>query len=58
MLHFFEEKDGSLIFRENGETVMVTPWGADSFRVRAAFLGDIEEGSIDRKSTRLNSSHV
>ena len=46
MLHFFEEKDGSLIFRENGETVMVTPWGADSFRVRAAFLGEIEEGSI------------
>ncbi len=42
MLHFFEEKDGSLIFRENGETVMVTPWGADSFRVRAAFLGEIE----------------
>ena len=46
MLHFFEEKDGSLIFRENGETVMVTPWGANSFRVRAAFLGEIEEGSI------------
>lgn len=46
MLRFFEEKDGSLIFRENGETVMVTPWGADSFRVRASFLGGIEEGSI------------
>ena len=38
MLQFFEEKDGNLIFRENGETVMVTPWGENSFRVRAAFL--------------------
>lgn len=46
MLQFFEEKDGNLIFRENGETVMVTPWGENSFRVRAAFLGEIEEGSI------------
>ena len=45
MLHFFEEKDGSLIFRENGETVMVTPWGENSLRIRAAFLGEIKEGS-------------
>lgn len=34
-----------MIFRENGETVMVTPWGADSLRVRAVFLGEIEAGS-------------
>ena len=42
---FFEEKDGSLIFRENGETVMLSPWGPDSLRIRASFLGDIEESS-------------
>ena len=46
MLQYFEEKEGSLLFRENGETVMVTPWGANSLRVRAAFLGEIEEGSV------------
>lgn len=45
MLHYFEEQDGSLVFRENGETVMVTPWGEDSLRVRAVFLGEIAEGS-------------
>lgn len=45
MTAFFEERDGSLIFRENGETVMVTPWGTDSLRVRAVFLGEIEAGS-------------
>lgn len=27
MLKFFEEQNGSLVFRENGETIMVTPWG-------------------------------
>jgi len=45
-MQFFEEINGSLIFRENGETVMVTPWGEDSLRVRASFLGEIAEGSV------------
>lgn len=44
-MKFFEEKDGSLLFRENGETVMITPWGAHSLRVRASVLSDIAEGS-------------
>ncbi len=43
MLHFFQEEKGSLIFRENGETVMVTPWGENSLRVRSVFFGDILE---------------
>ena len=42
---FFEERDGSLVFRENGETVLVTPWGADSLRVRSVILGDISSYS-------------
>ena len=44
-MDFFEEKDGSLIFRENGETVMVTPWGSGSLRVRSAILNDITDYS-------------
>ncbi len=44
-MNFFEEKDGSLVFRENGETVLITPWGADSLRVRSAILGDISSYS-------------
>lgn len=43
---YFEEKNGSLVFRENGETVMVMPWGKDSLRVRATILCDISEDSI------------
>lgn len=46
MLRFFEEQNGSLVFRYNGETLMVTPWGNDSLRVRGTFLGEIKEGSI------------
>ena len=42
---FFEEIEGSLVFRENGETVMISPWGPNSLRVRATFLGGIKEGS-------------
>lgn len=46
MLHFFEQQGNHLLFRENGETVMISPWGKNSFRIRAAFLGEIDEGSI------------
>ena len=43
-MNFFERQGDSLIFRENGETVMLTPWGRDGLRVRATFLGDILPG--------------
>ena len=42
MLRFMEEKDGKLIFRENGETVLVESWGEDSIRVRSCMLGEIQ----------------
>lgn len=45
-MRFFEESNGSLLFRENGETLMVTPWGENSLRVRSTILSDIEEGSV------------
>lgn len=44
-MNFFEEKDGSLIFRQDGETLMLTPWGKNSLRIRSTFLGDIGEES-------------
>ena len=42
-MNFFEQQDGKLIFRENGETVLVEAWGADSLRVRSCMLGDIRD---------------
>lgn len=44
-MQYFEIQNDSLIFRENGETVMVSPWGPDSLRVRSTILGDIEDSS-------------
>ncbi len=43
-MNYFEEINGSLVFREDGETVMVSPWGAGSLRVRSCILGEITEG--------------
>lgn len=42
---FFEEQDNSLLFRENGETVMITPWGENSLRVRGSILSDITDSN-------------
>lgn len=44
-MRFFEEKNGSVVFRENGETVMVTPWGKNSLRVRAKMMEEIGDES-------------
>lgn len=40
-MRFFEEENGSVLFRENGETVRVMPWGKDSVRVESTYLGEI-----------------
>ncbi len=45
-MNYFEEKNGALIFRENGETVKVEGWVEDSLRVRGGILADISEESI------------
>lgn len=58
MADFFEEQNGSLIFRQNGETVMITPWGDNSFRVRGVFFGEIEEGSAALLEMRMQEAQV
>lgn len=45
-MRYFEEQDGKLIFRENGETVQLEGWGKDSIRVRSTILSDIDNSSI------------
>lgn len=35
----FEEENGALICRHNGEILRIEPWGKDSFRVRSTMLG-------------------
>jgi len=38
--HVFDTEAGTLVWRGDGETLVVEPWGRDSVRVRAA-LGDV-----------------
>jgi len=40
-MNFFEQIGNSLVYQENGETVMISPWGADSLRIRACYFGEI-----------------
>lgn len=40
---FFEKTGNSLLFRANDETVMITPWGTDSLRVRSRILEEISD---------------
>jgi len=45
-MKYFEQCNNSLILRNNGETVVLLPWGNNSFRVLSTFLGDVNEDSI------------
>lgn len=45
-MNFFQETENNLLFRYDGECVMVTPWGEDSLRVRSSILSDITDDSI------------
>ncbi len=42
-MKFFEEQNGNLLARMDGETVMITPWGENSVRVRSTLVEDISE---------------
>ena len=37
-MNYFEKGEGCILFRYNGETVRVSAWGEDSFRVESVFL--------------------
>ena len=45
-MNYFEKGEGCVLFRYNGETVRVSAWGEDSFRVESVFLGDIPKDCI------------
>lgn len=42
-LGYFEERDGKLYYRYDAERVIVEPWGANSFRVRASKMPEMPE---------------
>lgn len=36
LIGYFEEKDGSLLYRYDAERLWITPWGENALRVRAS----------------------
>ncbi len=44
-MEVFECKKNQLLWRYNGETILIEPWGRNSVRVRAAMMRDITETS-------------
>ena len=42
-MNWFEQDGQNLIWRGAGETLMLTPWGRDSLRVRSVLMGDIAD---------------
>ena len=40
-MQYFEQLDGSLVWRNRNETLVITPWGRDSLRVRSALVHDV-----------------
>lgn len=57
-MKYFEIQGKNLLFRQNGETVMVSPWGVNGIRVRSTFLGDIDESHSDALLNREDSGFV
>ncbi len=43
---FFQKEENSIIYRDNGETVKISPWGKNSLRLQAVFMGEIPAGEI------------
>ncbi|MBO2517017.1 MAG: family 31 glucosidase [Clostridiales bacterium] len=42
-MRYFERTENALIWKNRGETLMVSPWGEDSFRVRSVPIGEIAD---------------
>ncbi|MBP3649378.1 MAG: glycoside hydrolase family 31 protein, partial [Clostridia bacterium] len=42
-MRYFEQNGQSLIWRNKGETLVITPWGENSLRVRSTLMGDVQD---------------
>ncbi len=42
-MNYFEKNGSSLIWRNRGETLVITPWGPDSLRVCSCLMGEVQD---------------
>ena len=42
-MRYFEQDGQNLVWRNAGETLVISPWGANSLRVRSTLMGDVAD---------------
>ena len=42
-MRYFEQDGQNLVWRNAGETLVISPWGENSLRVRSALMGEVED---------------
>ena len=42
-MRYFTQDGNRLIWRNNGETLIISPWGPDSMRVQSVLMGEIRD---------------
>ena len=42
-MRYFEQNGSELIWRNKGETLIISPWGENSLRVRSTLQGDVQD---------------
>ena len=57
-MRYFETDGNSLVWRNRGETLMITPWGPDALRVRSCLMGEIRDDRWALKDPAECESHV
>ncbi len=45
-MRYFERRGSALLWRNDGETLLIVPWGRDSLRVRSAMMREPEDTSF------------
>ena len=57
-MQYVSREGNSIIFRSNGETIAVTPWGTDSVRVRAVQMQEIRDDRFALLDARINENEL
>ena len=57
-MKYFTRQGDELVFRSNGETVAITPWGRDSLRVRGVLMGELRDDRFALIDAPVNSGDI
>ena len=57
-MQYVTRNGNEIVFRSNGETIVITPWGRDSLRVRAALMAEIRDDRFALLSADTDDSEI